>query len=131
MAKPRWFRFSLRTLFVVVTIFGVWLGWQLKWIRERREFLAAEAAMFVAHKLGYTSAFSAEYVSYRPPWPLGFFGETGYPHVGLYVDGPDRDNLTAEDRMKVDQAQRLFPESKIGLYHYGEEGIWDSLIPLK
>lgn len=36
--KPRanWFRFSLRTLFVLVTILCVWLGWQLNIVRERR-----------------------------------------------------------------------------------------------
>ena len=33
--KRRWFRFSLRTMFVVVTVFGVWLGWNLQIVRER------------------------------------------------------------------------------------------------
>ena len=40
MAKPRWFRFSLRTTFVLVTIFGVWLGWNLKIVRERKAVVA-------------------------------------------------------------------------------------------
>ena len=36
--KPRrWFRISLRTFFVLVTLFGVWLGVQLKWIKDRSE----------------------------------------------------------------------------------------------
>ena len=39
--KPnrRWFRFNLRTLFVVVTLFGlvgVWMANQMKWIRDRK-----------------------------------------------------------------------------------------------
>src|ERR1700690_2367557 len=34
--KRRWLRFSLRTLFVVVTVFGIWLGWQTNVVRERR-----------------------------------------------------------------------------------------------
>ena len=40
--RRRWFRFafSLRTLFVVVTIFGVWLGWNHKIVRERKAVLA-------------------------------------------------------------------------------------------
>src|SRR5262245_55242507 len=33
----RWFSFSLRTLFVVVTVLGCWLGWQLREMRERAE----------------------------------------------------------------------------------------------
>ena len=38
--KRRWFKFDLRTMFVVVTIFGVWLGWQLRVVRERKAILA-------------------------------------------------------------------------------------------
>jgi hypothetical protein len=35
--RRRWFRFAfgLRTLFIVMTIFGVWLGWQVKIVQER------------------------------------------------------------------------------------------------
>ncbi len=32
----RWLRFSLRTLFVVVTVLACWLGWQLFVIRDRQ-----------------------------------------------------------------------------------------------
>ena len=38
--KRSWFSFSLRTMFVLVTIFGVWLGWQRKFVRERKAVLA-------------------------------------------------------------------------------------------
>jgi hypothetical protein len=31
----RWFQWSLRTLFVVVTVFGCWLGYEFNWIRQR------------------------------------------------------------------------------------------------
>ena len=34
--KGRWFRFSLRTLFVVVTIFACWLAWQVNTVHNRR-----------------------------------------------------------------------------------------------
>ena len=37
--RRRWFSFSLRTLFVVVTIFCVWLGWQVRIVHERRAVL--------------------------------------------------------------------------------------------
>jgi len=39
--KRRWFRWSLRTMFVVVTVCG-WIGYQLNWIRQRHEFIEAE-----------------------------------------------------------------------------------------
>src|SRR4051794_285454 len=38
--RRRWFSFSLRTLFVVVTVVGVYLGWQLRIVRERKAVLA-------------------------------------------------------------------------------------------
>ncbi len=34
--ERRWFRFSLRTMFVLVTLLGVWLGWQMKIVRDRQ-----------------------------------------------------------------------------------------------
>jgi len=36
----RWFRFSLRTVLVLLTLFCVWLGVQVKWIRDRHDVLA-------------------------------------------------------------------------------------------
>jgi hypothetical protein len=42
--RRRWFAFSLRALFVVVTVFGCWLGYQLNWIRERHEALSTGTA---------------------------------------------------------------------------------------
>jgi hypothetical protein len=37
---PRhWFTFSLRTMFVGVTVFVCWFGYQLNWIRQRHELL--------------------------------------------------------------------------------------------
>jgi hypothetical protein len=33
--RRRWFQFTLRTLFVVATAFGVWLGWERHRVAER------------------------------------------------------------------------------------------------
>jgi hypothetical protein len=42
LPKPRRrFRFSLRTMFVLVTALCVWLGYQLNWIRQRRNVLGS------------------------------------------------------------------------------------------
>jgi len=38
--KRRWFRFSLRTLFVLVTLTGVWLGFEVSAARRQREAVA-------------------------------------------------------------------------------------------
>jgi hypothetical protein len=37
--KRRWLKFSLRTLLVAVTIFCVWLGWQVSIVHERQACL--------------------------------------------------------------------------------------------
>ncbi len=34
--KRRWFNYSLRTLFVVVTVLCVWLGWNVNIVQQRR-----------------------------------------------------------------------------------------------
>ena len=39
MKPHRWFRFSLRTAFVVLTIVGVWLGWNISRLRAREKAL--------------------------------------------------------------------------------------------
>ena len=36
--KRRWFRFSLRTLFVLVTAIAVFIGWNLWQVRQRQEY---------------------------------------------------------------------------------------------
>ena len=35
-APRRWFRFSLRTLFVVVSVFALWIGWNANTVHKRR-----------------------------------------------------------------------------------------------
>ena len=35
--KRRWFRFSLRTMFVAHTVVAVWLGWNGHVVQQRRE----------------------------------------------------------------------------------------------
>jgi hypothetical protein len=96
-AKPkcRWFRFSLRTLFVLVTIAGACAGWvayQLNWIRERH-------AVLQTHGGGELVTFYIE--PQPPPWPLGLFGE---PSQSGNVFIPFRES-------ELKYAHSLFPEA--------------------
>jgi len=36
LSQRRWLRFSLRTVFVLVTVVALWLGWELSIVRARR-----------------------------------------------------------------------------------------------
>jgi hypothetical protein len=41
--RRRWFQFGLGTMIVVMTVLAIplgWLGWQIKYIRDRRDFRA-------------------------------------------------------------------------------------------
>ena len=93
--KRRWFRFSLRTLFVLVTIVGVaagWVAYQLNWIRERHKFVVQYG--------------SVEFPGLKPnlntglPWSLKLFGEL-----------PEYEVLAPSSQ--VQRAQELFPEAAI------------------
>jgi len=113
--KRRMFRFafSLRTLFVVVTIFGVWLGYQLNWVNQRRAFLEEIA--------------DSEFLCLRPvgsfgdqraglPWSLKLLGEKPEYMIWLWVEpGESKAELTT-------RAQRLFPETYIFACQPGEKG---------
>ena len=89
--KRRWFRFGLRTLFVLMTAIACWLGYSLKWIRDRREFARREGVEVVIYPDRRTPA----------PWMLSPFGE-----AGAYVV------VVAEPSLE-DEAASLYPESRV------------------
>jgi hypothetical protein len=39
LRNRRWFQFSLRTLFLLMTVFGIWLGWQIRVVHARKALL--------------------------------------------------------------------------------------------
>jgi hypothetical protein len=91
--KRRWFRFSLRTLFVLVTIACTGAGWvayQLNWIRERHDFVERYQCRHTFHNI--------EIPDPKIPFSLRLLGEK--PVLGLTV---------RKDRME--RAKRLFPEA--------------------
>jgi hypothetical protein len=107
--KRHWFRFSLRTLFVLVTIFGVGAGWvayQLNWVRERHKFLRT-----LAGDAKERSSFLRSEVPHLYPQPkrtlpivARIIGEQPYSLIIL----PQSYN-----QMLIEEARSLFPESII------------------
>jgi hypothetical protein len=93
--QRRWLRFSLRTLFVLVTLSAVWAAYSAHWIRERREFvrtLESDSWPFTVAR--FDTAVSA-------PALLWLLGEEGAETITLAIE-PD-----------MALARRLFPEAQI------------------
>ena len=103
-----WFRYSLRTLFVVMTVVCVYLGWAMNWNRQRRDFIR-ERLEVGAQSFGPTRG------QLDAPFPLRMFGEIGEEWIDIgaspVVDGYE--------------ARRLFPEAHwIGFKEDGRHTEW-------
>jgi hypothetical protein len=122
--KRRWFRFSLRTLFVVVTVLGCWLGYELNWVRERRLFIADEISARQRHPTSYTWDAIVMNVRKTPtpkaPGRLWAFGEAGHPNICVLIEAESVEHLTNRDQDRVQKARKLFPEASISMVH-----VWD------
>jgi hypothetical protein len=121
--RRRWFRFSLRTLFLVVTALACWLGYQLHWIRERHKFLDE-----VEHEqpqrlltVLMASAFDEDprLVPFAPKAPLSLriFGESAVAqfHIQDIVTHDGR-SYPWDDPKRLAKAARLFPEAEFFLF---------------
>jgi hypothetical protein len=132
--RRRWFRYSLRTMFVVVTILSVPLGfvaYQLNWIQNRNRELQldkywptdgpeGEHPSNVSYAFAYLDYFTLTPGTQRPAAPelLGMFGERGYAEVDIAFNVGDMKNgkerqLTLEELKEVERVKRLFPEAEV------------------
>jgi hypothetical protein len=97
--KRRWFRFSLQTLFVLVTITGVCAGWaayQLNWIRQRHNYLQ-NTIITNTDLEAHVDKFVAKWKA-TCPWSLRLFGESATDYIWAPIGAEET-------------ARRLFPES--------------------
>jgi hypothetical protein len=105
---PRWFRFafSLRTLFVVLTILAVWFAWTLNRLQEREAYLRYISAQFGS---GATMADAGNELK---PWkelPVTWrwLGTKPVTHITL-----SKSVFVEDDRQAI---QRVFPEATVVL----------------
>ncbi len=105
-------RFSLRTLFIAMTV-CCWLSYQLVWIWRRHDALAHLHIGSYATPTGFTlnnvpfdpySLPSQEARNVRAPWSIRLLGESGVATISVY--GPDHAAIAANFR-------RLFPEATV------------------
>ena len=118
----RWFKFSLRTLFVVVTVVACWLGYAIPWINQRHAFLAQPDLIFEFNDSPPTTS-----NRWGNNWPvfaprgLWLLGERGLVSVWLPP--------SAWSPARQAQAERLFPEAL--LLNVNASGYWESDLDLR
>jgi hypothetical protein len=121
----RWFRYSLRTLFIVVTIFGIWFGWNLKTVRERKAVLVALRAAcgssldFKCDSLesierDYPTSDLRRYSYARASAVRRILGDESFCHVEL----PQSLFL---NRRLVERVENAFPEARLKMVVRGIE----------
>jgi hypothetical protein len=101
----RWFRYSLSTLLVLVTVFCIWLGWQANIVHKRKAAIA-ELTSVKSARWGFRPEKSKPQLPFWRRW----MGD----HLvrGFYFDDLDALKLGTA---KVDEIQSLFPEAGIDI----------------
>jgi len=100
--RRRWFQFSLATLLLLITVFAVWLGWNLSFVRRREaafEFLMDNGATVVSPP-----------GKFPPPWkqlPIGWRILRARTVIMIFLP---KTQYSEEDR---EELSVLFPEANI------------------
>jgi hypothetical protein len=114
--KRRWFAFSLRTLFVGVAVFGIWLGWEFNFVHQRnamRDWIADHGGsvdVFVRPDVSgslaiiqYERVLGPEEEPSIPQWRR-WLGDEAINHVMMPAGTTDAD---------LERARSLFPEGNV------------------
>jgi hypothetical protein len=101
----RWLRFSLRSLFVAVTLLAMALGWRsycLAWIQARRDVFSVAPGTMVGSTTG------------TAPGLLWIWGERGYDRLRVRFRGEvDEQHLSPEQRAALQQIRRVYSEANV------------------
>jgi hypothetical protein len=99
-------------MFVLVTVFCIWLAYELNWRRERKLFLEQS---HVSHDFEDSNPFSDTDPprTFDAPWRLRIFGERGVARVTLLFDSDQPRAISIAEAAQKLEAQKLFPEAKV------------------
>lgn len=109
LPQRRWFRFSLRTIFILLAIIAGWVAYDARWIRQRHRFLAPQNALASGYSIYATNGDT------RAPRALSLWGEQGSSMVVVCVV-TDRLGAIPKDwntNAVMMEARRLFPEATV------------------
>ena len=115
--RRRWTRWSLRGLLLVIVVFGIWLGYEMNWIRERRILAARQAAMIATLRQPLRDVEVYREAPQNQPLPasiLNFLGEPSRQMVMVVLwDQSASGKVDASAESELQYAAELFPESII------------------
>jgi hypothetical protein len=107
--KRRWYQFSLRTLLIAMTLLAIWLGWNIKKVRQRSEYaryLIAKGEDVIPLESAATVAAQHPWSTKRVPWVWRWMGATPIEYIRIHEA---RGFAQADARVMAD----LFPEARV------------------
>ncbi|HZL88511.1 MAG TPA: hypothetical protein VFB96_09085 [Pirellulaceae bacterium] len=130
LLRRRWWTFSLRGMFAVVTLLGIWLGFQVNWWRQRQEARrwieeheVEGGWSHVDPRDVWVTDRTGTRCRDRPaeaPWSLRLLGEPRLAYIHL-----DKCKLSEADIPRLDSLARLFPEaSGVHVQEPGFNSVW-------
>ena len=107
--KSRWFRFSLRSLLILLTAFTIWLGWHVHRSREQHrgvsEVRQLGGTVFYSFQLSENGRFDPDGKPRIPAWLWGWLGEDFiWPVVSIDLRG---DEVSNEDLVCLERFQNV------------------------
>jgi hypothetical protein len=110
----RWFRFSLRTLFVVVTIVACWLGWNVNIVHQRRAMRSMierrRGEVHVAHPTDWDEIRRLERQLLHYPSPV--YPDVQVPRLRAFLGDEPIEWIIVRTEAEVAEARALFPEAQ-------------------
>lgn len=111
--QPGWFRFSLRTMFVVITVLCCWLGWESSVVRVRQGTLRGLRAK-PGIEVTTATAWKERYAATPPPRPAAqistvrtWLGDEAIQEIGYTANFSD---LSSEEQARL---AKVFPEATL------------------
>jgi hypothetical protein len=129
--KRRWFRFGLRTMFVVVTVLAIplgWLVWQMQIVRERKAVLKdLQAKASPAEVVDYIGLETHE----RDPELLQLMNGANFDYARVSAIRRRLGDETCAvlavpesfDAKLIDRMERAFPEAYLAVTEAGDASI--------
>src|SRR5947209_12580964 len=124
----RWLRFSLRGMFVFITLFGIWLGYHVSWMRQRqvaRRWIEqhespGEWSRINPADVTWTKRDGTTYrgKAAEAPWGLRVLGEPRLAIIHL-----DKSKLSEADIPRINSLLALFPEANDAGVHVDEPNL--------